>query len=101
MNKKDYCNSPFVPVSWGELFDKITILKIKMINIKDDSSLIYINRELLALTNLSNNLDNTNITSEINVLVNDLYKINLKLWDIEDNIRIKEKNQEFDNIFKN
>ena len=85
-----------IPVSNGELIDKYTILLIKKIKINDESKLFYINKEINILNEYIKKLDD-----EFNIekLISELKDINLKLWDIEDNIRIKEKNNCFDNIF--
>ena len=81
----------FIPVSNGELIDKLTILEIKKEKISNDEKLIKINKEFNELIKLFD----TNFQYEYN----ELKKINLELWNIEDNIRVKEKNNEFDNEF--
>lgn len=80
-----------IPVSIGELVDKLTILEIKQEKINDITKLEKVNKEYCELKKLYNNLYNDEY--------NELKQINLKLWDIEDNIRIKEKNKEFDKEF--
>ena len=80
----------FIPISCGELIDKLTILEIKLEKI-DDTTKLKINKEYLELKKLYIN------TYEDEY--NQLKKINLKLWEIEDNIRIKEKNKKFDKEF--
>ena len=84
-----------IPVSVGELFDKMTILEIKLENIKDPDKIINIQKELKMLFLVSNPIDKTSITD----LVDKLKVVNKKLWIIEDNIRIKEKEQKFDDEF--
>ena len=82
------------PISIGELIDKITILEIKQINMTG-IKLKNINKELKLLKNI---LQDKNL--EINIdLIKNLKKVNKKLWEIEDNIRIKESKQEFDEEF--
>ena len=82
------------PISIGELIDKITILEIKQINMTG-IKLKNINKEMKLLKNI---LQDKNL--EINIdLIKNLKKINKKLWEIEDNIRIKESKQEFDEEF--
>ena len=82
------------PISIGELIDKITILEIKQIYMTG-IKLKNINKELKLLKNI---LQDKNL--EINIeLIKNLKKINKKLWEIEDNIRTKESNQEFDEEF--
>ena len=86
-----------IPVSLGELLDKISILEIKNKKILDDTKLVNIKKELSGLRQV---LESSNINlSEINDLYEELYKINLTLWDIEDSIRILEKNESFDQEF--
>lgn len=80
-----------IPVSIGELVDKLTILEIKREKINDLTKLEKANKEYCELKKLYNNLYEKEY--------NDLKQINLKLWEIEDNIRIKEKNKEFDEEF--
>ena len=86
-----------IPVSLGELLDKISILEIKNKKILDNTKLANIKKELSGLRQV---LESSNINlSEINDLYEELYKINLTLWDIEDSIRILEKNESFDQEF--
>ncbi len=85
------------PMSVGELLDKITILEIKSSKITDSDKLKNINYELDLLNNtwLETGLDN----EATQALKTDLKKVNLKLWQIEDDIRIKEKDRAFDDEF--
>ena len=89
--------SPLIPISWGELFDKITILQIKSEKILSPDSLKNIDRELkqLKLTFDTTFAEN----SEALELAEELRRINSKLWDVEDRIREKEKKKVFDNEF--
>ena len=82
------------PISIGELVDKITILEIKK-NKFQNSKLENVLKELSFLRKLMAK-HQIEITDN---LFTQLKEINLKLWNIEDQIRIKEKNKEFDNIF--
>lgn len=79
-----------IPVSVGELIDKITILEIKNF-LSDDS---YIQKELDELNKIKSTLTQSILEYQF-----ELKKINEKLWKIEDKIRQKEKLQEFDNEF--
>ena len=90
-NKKKIINAP---ISIGELVDKITILEIKK-NKLQNSKLENVLKELSFLRKLMAK-HQIEITDD---LFTQLKEINLKLWNIEDQIRIKEKNKEFDNIF--
>ena len=83
-----------VPISIGELVDKITILEIKK-NKLQNSKLENVLKELSFLRKLMEK-HQIEITDD---LFTQLKEINLTLWNIEDQIRIKEKNKEFDNIF--
>ena len=83
-----------IEISIGEIVDKLSILQIKQDNINDISKLINVKNEYLYLHKI--------VFAELNIHIDDyipLLNINKKLWDIEDKIRIKEKNQEFDNEF--
>lgn len=85
------------PMSVGELLDKITILEIKSEKIKDAGKLKNIKYELQLLTETWENTGLLNEQTE--ALKGDLKTVNLKLWKIEDDIRIKEKNRAFDDEF--
>ena len=93
-SKIKYLSTILAPISIGELIDKITILEIKQLYMTG-IKLKNINKEMKLLKNI---LQDKNL--EINIdLIKNLKKINKKLWEIEDNIRIKESNQEFDEEF--
>ena len=89
--KKKIINAP---ISIGELIDKITILEIKK-NKLQNSKLENVLKELSFLRKLMGR-HQIEITDD---LFTQLKEINLTLWNIEDQIRIKEKNKEFDNTF--
>ena len=95
MNTK--LNQILAEISAGELLNKITILEIKKEKIKDGQKLMDISKELSSLTKTSD--EKIPDKSEINNLVTNLKQINLKLWDIEENKRLAEKNQKFDEKF--
>ena len=82
-----------IPVSVGELFDKFTILQNKKERIKDLKKLKYIDKEIHYLKSIKDSLF---VPHQI---VDNLKNINEKLWDIEDNIRIKESKKDFDSEF--
>ena len=89
--------TPLIPVSWGELFDKITILQIKIENLHEKNALNNVKTEHDQLNAIYNN---NFLKDEIAiVLFNDLKEINQKLWDIEDKIRDKERSKKFDKEF--
>ena len=83
-----------VPISIGELIDKITILEIK----KDKLKNLKLKNILKELSFLRAVLEKNSIFIPDKIFLQ-LKSINLTLWDIEDKIRIKEKNKEFDNEF--
>jgi hypothetical protein len=85
-----------VHVSIGELWDKFTILLIKQEKIVDKEKLSFVNVELKYLDELMKNYEYIE-----NELFCELKNVNKKLWNIEDSLRIKEKNKEFDNDFIN
>ena len=90
-------NKILVEVSVGELLDKISILEIKQEKIKDPEKLKFINDEH---TILKDQLDN-NVKSDerLNNLFQSLKEINAKLWVIEDDKRLCEKNSDFTENF--
>ena len=90
-------NKILVEVSVGELLDKISILEIKKEKIKDSQKLKFIIDELIIL---KNQLEK-NIKTEIipNKLFQSLKDVNSKLWIIEDDKRMCEKNSDFGEKF--
>lgn len=86
----------YAPVSNGELLDKYSILLIKKENIKKQEKIEKVNNEIKCLINYVNKLKDE---FDIDNLFDALLNVNKKLWNIEDNIRIKEKKQEFDEEF--
>ena len=90
-------NKVFVQTSVGELIDKITILEIKREKISDKKSLDIINKEYSSLEETVKK--DVKIDNEIKKLWMELKNINLKLWEIEDGIRLCEKNKKFNEKF--
>jgi len=88
-----------IPVSWGELFDKLTILEIKKSRIDDDRKLVNISKELKALQDIckARQLPEQGLQD----LVSELHQINDSLWQIEDDIRNCERNKDFSEQFIN
>ena len=84
-------------ISAGELLDKISILEIKLVKINDEESLLEINKEYNSLKETQNS--NIKLTKNLENLIKELKEVNLKLWDIEDNKRICEKNKDFGKVF--
>ena len=85
----------FIPVSLGELVDKIIILEIKCKKLNERISLSNVQKELSLLNAV---LSNLNLALDQCILV-ELREVNEKLWDIEDTIRDHEKKQLFDSEF--
>ena len=86
-------------ISAGELLDKIAILEIKLVKIKDKEKLMEINKEYKSLKEVKNS--NIKLTKDLERLIIQLKEINLKLWDFEDKTRICEKNKDFGQTFIN
>ena len=84
-------------ISAGELLDKISILEIKLEKIKDKNSLDEIDKEYKILKNAQNS--NIEITDKIEKLFKEIKEVNTNLWDIEDKLRICEKNKDFGKNF--
>jgi len=85
-----------IPVSTGELIDKLSILHVKKMKISDKDKLEYVNKEFELLYNMS-----TEYLSqpEIETLYHSLVTVNLKLWDIEDELRVLEMEKRFTGKF--
>jgi len=90
-------NKILVEVSVGELLDKISILEIKQKKIQDPEKLKFINDELVIL---KEQLDqNVSSDEKLNSLFQSLKEINARLWVIEDDKRLCEKNSDFTENF--
>lgn len=85
-----------VPISVGELIDKLTILQIKLQNIADLEKLGNVKQEWDALSNLPEYKD---IAYEVAPFFTNLYIVNMDLWKIEDDIRECERNGDFGEKF--
>ena len=84
-------------ISAGEFLDKLSILEIKLNKIKDPISLNEVKKEYEILNETKNK--NINFSKEIEILYKDLKETNEKLWKIEDEIRLCEKNSDFKDKF--
>jgi len=87
---------PEVPVSWGELVDKIAILEIKRERLTDAAALANVRRELASLERWQAELV---ANARLGELKASLAQVNRALWDVEDAIRAKEARAEFDAEF--
>jgi hypothetical protein len=85
-----------IPVSVGELMDKITILEIKRANVQ---SLTQANNIIVELTQLLDVLHALDLPEQVMALSKQLKQVNQELWHIEDAKRYHEKQQQFDNKF--
>lgn len=88
-------NKVTIPVSVGELIDKITILEIKLEKIKDANKLANVSKELSLLKSISHNI----AQDELEPLIVELKNTNLLLWNIEEKKRKKELAKCFDQEF--
>lgn len=85
-----------VPVAVGELFDKITILRIKAERIGDPAKEANVRRELEALEAVARAVP---ASAELDALVARLHAVNAGLWDVEDGKRRHEREGRFDDAF--
>lgn len=85
-----------IPISVGELLDKMSILFIKKSRITNPDKLFQVEKEFHHLQELADPF--LGVKDYFN-LYDDLVKVNMKLWDIEDKIRICEKKKQFDEEF--
>jgi hypothetical protein len=85
-----------IPVSVGELIDKLSILHVKKMKISDKDKLEYVNKEFELLYNMSSEYLSQ---PEIETLYHSLVTVNLKLWDIEDELRVLEMEKRFTGKF--
>lgn len=85
-----------VPVSVGELIDKITILRIKLVHARTTTQTHNVSVELSQLNHI---LDQLELPQDISQQTAQLHTVNQELWDIEDAKRQHECRQEFDSNF--
>ena len=82
-----------IPVGLGELYDKISILEIKSGKIKDPAKLAHVRKELELLKKVA-------APFPVDAaLYAELTRMNARLWDVEDALRLKESREEFDHDF--
>ena len=84
-------------ISASELLDKISILEIKLGKIKDKENLEEINKEYKILKDVQNS--SIELTEKLKTLFKEVKEVNLNLWNIEDELRICEKNKDFGQSF--
>jgi hypothetical protein len=90
-------NEILIPISPGELLDKITILQIKAERIADPVKVAHVKTELDMLNKVWN--QTVEVDAEIGALTAELKSINEALWEIEDNIRDQERDRRFGERF--
>ena len=84
-------------ISAGELLDKISILEIKLEKVKDKKSQEKIKKEYKILKEIE--ISSIKMTDKIKNLIQCVKNVNIELWDIEDQLRIYEKNKDFGENF--
>ena len=84
-------------ISPGELLDKISILEIKLEKVEDKKSQEEIKREYKILKEIQTS--SIKMTDKIKNLIQSVKNVNIELWDIEDKLRIYEKNRDFGKNF--
>jgi len=84
-----------IQVSIGELVDKVSIFSIKVKKIKNSEKLIHIQKELDLLRKAMESIEIDADSKEVIALT----RVNLKLWDLENAIHLKEKKAQFDDEF--
>jgi len=87
-----------IPVSVGELLDKLSIVEIKRMKIKNKEKLAYLNLEYELLNEKVKNIRKIS-EKDFDNFYSSLMEINSKLWDIEDEIRALEGKKQFDQDF--
>jgi hypothetical protein len=90
-------NAPAVAISWGELIDKITILEIKQQRLKSPQAVVNVGTELAVLSRVVADLKFA--PTGLEALKQQLKAVNENLWAIEDRIRAKEAEKDFDRQF--
>lgn len=95
--KPTWIKMPMLPVAWGEVFDKLTILEIKAERLSDAAKIANVEREKQEILRVVG--DMSRYPAALPTLVAELREINGKLWDIEDGKRACERTQTFDAHF--
>ena len=85
-----------IPVSIGEIIDKLSILQVKKNKVKDKTKLEFIDKEFELLYNFSSEYLNNPDTE---LIYHKLVSVNTNLWEIEDELRVMEKEKNFGNEF--
>ena len=85
--------TPLLPVAWGEVFDKMTILAIKLEKISDPGKRENVAKEFDAIGSIVGDI--SKYPDALGALYEELKAINLRLWDVEDSKRASERAQNF------
>jgi hypothetical protein len=85
-----------IPVSIGEMIDKLSILQVKKNKVKDKTKLEFVDKEFELLYNFSSEYLNN---SKTELIYHQLVSVNTNLWEIEDELRVMEKEKNFGNEF--
>ena len=93
----DWPEMPLLPVSWGEVFDKMTILQIKGEKLSDIMKLANIDHERKEISNVVGDINR--FPEKLLPYIVELKRINARLWDVEDGKRDCERRQCFDEGF--
>ena len=96
-DRTDGLATPLVPVSWGELLDKITILELKLAHLADPAPRVNVALELEALLQVRNGAGP--IPAAVPPLVEELGAVNAALWQVEDDLRAFEAAGSFGDRF--
>jgi uncharacterized protein involved in exopolysaccharide biosynthesis len=97
MSEMVQIETPKVPVSWGELIDKITILVIKREEIRNPQALANVEKELQSLSAIAAPVFAN--FEQVRKIDATLLDVNRQLWHVEDALRLKEEQQNFDEKF--
>lgn len=97
MTPSTWPSIPLLPVAWGEVFDKLTILQIKASKLTDSIKLANVEKERKAIEGVVGDI--SRFPMELTSLVDELRAINTGLWDIEEGKRDCERRQCFDDRF--
>ncbi len=95
--KTNWPAMPCLPVAWGEVFDKLTILQIKAQRLTDPAQLANVERERREIEAVVGDL--SRFPAGLTELVSQLKTVNASLWDIENGKRDCERRQSFDAAF--
>ena len=97
MQTNNWVTMPLLPVSWGEVFDKLTILHIKAEKLTDSDKLANVERERIEIEKVID--DVARFPADLLDLIQQLKTVNSELWDVEDGKRDCERRQNFDDSF--